>query len=161
MCINYKQAKRLQKLQHFAFKDTFFHSKIVTARLVSIGTKENGVMSILFVVIVFLYDNVRFHPKEVGTNDSMILTSPIILLSDFHLSKFQRIVISSPMIPIDTISVRVMVSAEILPVNVRIVTRLIPPTTLEELGTIIAVGIIVDIFSTERLSVMFAADCPE
>ena len=63
----------------------------------------------------------------------------------FHLGAFQRIFITSKLIPHDSISIRCMMSAMIQAVEIRVVTCVIPPRSFvlfSAVGTTIVVVVI-------------------
>ena len=48
---------------------------------------------------------------------------------DLHLSESQRVVIASPVTPVNTISVRRVVASEIAAIEIGLMTVIVPPAT--------------------------------
>jgi len=55
--------------------------------------------------------------------------------SDLHLTALQRVVISSPRMPLHAVGVRLVRTTQVEAVEVGSVTTLVPPTSLVRLGT--------------------------
>jgi hypothetical protein len=65
-----------------------------------------------------------------------------LLSSDFHFCSFERIVVSMPVVPINSISKRRMMSPEVQTVQIGQVTLPVPPTTFKSLGTFVFIVVV-------------------
>ena len=52
---------------------------------------------------------------------------PLVCQSDLHLGELQRVVVTVPLIPFDAVSVGRMRPPQVCPVQVRLVTTVVPP----------------------------------
>ena len=79
----------------------------------------------------------------------------IINKFDFHHSSFNRVVITLPVIPVYTVSIRRVFPLQIAAVQVGLVTLIVPPGSLEFRGTILArILVVVSIFGAEQHATM-------
>ena len=78
----------------------------------------------------------------------------IINRFDFHLSSFNRVVITLPVVPIHTVSISWVVPLKIAAVKVGVVTALVPPASLESQCTIPVRIVVVSIFCAELHATM-------
>ena len=69
---------------------------------------------------------------------------------DFHLSSFNGVVITLPVLPVHTVSKRRVFALKIAAVQVGVVTVFVPPGSLELRGTILNIYVVVSIFGAER-----------
>ncbi len=74
--------------------------------------------------------------------------------SYLHLGPFQRVTIPLPVVPVYTISKRVVMSAMIQAIQVGIVTRAIPPCSVKPRGAVIVRDIIILILGGKSLTVV-------
>ena len=74
--------------------------------------------------------------------------------SNLHLGESQRVVMSSPRTPRDSVSVRRGHTSQVGAVQVRVVTALVPPSTLVRHCTWTWPAVVVLVWSTELLSEM-------
>jgi len=63
--------------------------------------------------------------------------------SDLHLSELERVVVTVPGMPVDSISDTVVRTAEVETVEIRQMTRFIPPAAFVELSTVIGKNVVV------------------
>jgi len=80
-----------------------------------------------------------------------------IVWFDFHLSEAQRVVVTSPMIPLHTVSVGRVIASQIETVQVGMVTFVVPPSTFEFLGTM-EIGRVVVLVSSAKLASKMIAE---
>ena len=73
---------------------------------------------------------------------------------DFHLSSFSGVVFTLPVIPIHTVSIRGVLTVMIETVQVGGVTASVPPGSLECLGAVTTIYVIISIFSGKRHATM-------
>jgi len=63
--------------------------------------------------------------------------------SDLHLSELERVVVTVPLIPVDSVSVTGVRTAEVETVEIRPMARFIPPAAFVELSTVIGKNVVV------------------
>jgi len=80
-----------------------------------------------------------------------------IVWFDFHLSEAQRVVVTSPMIPLHTVSVGRVIASQVETVQVGMVTFVVPPSTFEFLGTM-EIGRVVVLVSSAKLASKMIAE---
>ena len=74
---------------------------------------------------------------------------------DFHLSSFDGVVMTFPVKPVHTVSIRRVFALKIAAVQVGFVTLIVPPGSLEFRGTILVrILVVVSIFCAERHATM-------
>ena len=74
--------------------------------------------------------------------------------SDFHFSSFDRVVISFPVIPVDSISERWVFSVMIQTVQVGVMAGVVPPCSFEGDSTILIPAVIVLIFGWKGITTL-------
>ena len=74
--------------------------------------------------------------------------------SDFHLRVLQGVVVAFPLEPVDAVGKRIVVSIQVLSVQVGLMTVAVPPSTFVGLCTGRMMGVVVLIFSAELPSQM-------
>ena len=58
-----------------------------------------------------------------------------LIRSDLHLREFQRVVVTGPVKPLHTVSVRLVTASQVKTVQVGVVTFVVPPGTMVGLST--------------------------
>jgi len=73
---------------------------------------------------------------------------------DLHLRESQRVMVAGPVVPVDTVSVRVVLTSQVEAVQVGAMTAVVPPGTFVQLGARASTDIVVLVSGAELLSQM-------